>query len=140
MVRIHDEGSEFDAPVEAIWKYLSSPDHGPAHHDRRHTTRTPVGENVIELAGEQLVRGQWVKVRVRNTILPPLGYASEFLEGPFAGSRQFVYYLPRGPKTGVTVVGEFVSPTLPEAELEATVREALDHAFEDDNRQLRAHR
>ena len=32
----------------------------------------------------------------------------EHLEGPTAGSRAFVYYMPKGNKTGITLVGEFV--------------------------------
>ena len=137
MVRVHDEGSEFDAPIDTIWKYLSDPVHGPAHKDRRNTERKPIGENAIELSGEVLFRGEWVRHRVRNTLLPPLGIATEHLEGPFAGSKVLIFYTPRGAKTGVTVIGEYVSKTLPAGEVEAAARQTLERVFEDDNAALK---
>jgi hypothetical protein len=41
----------------------------------------------------------------------PLGLVVEALEGPIAGSKFFNYYTPKGNKTGVTVIGDFKSPS-----------------------------
>ncbi|EQD60537.1 hypothetical protein B2A_03642, partial [mine drainage metagenome] len=115
MVHIHDEGSEFDAPLDAIWKYLEDPAHGLAHKDRRNGERKLLGENTLELSFEQEIDGRWTKGRNRITLFPPLGYAVELLEGPFAGSKAFTIFTPQGKKTRVTVTGEYVSSTVPRA-------------------------
>ena len=44
----------------------------------------------------------------RLTMDAPFGIVQEYLEGPMAGSKNFQYHIPKGDKTGVTVVGEFV--------------------------------
>jgi hypothetical protein len=54
------------------------------------------------------------------------------LEGPMAGSKFFNYYTAKGGKTEVTVVGEFVSTQLPQAQIESTVHQILEHMFEED--------
>lgn len=138
MVHIHDEGSEFHAPVEKVWAYLSAAEHGPAHKDRRNSERKPVGENTLVLSSEQQIGGAWQKVSNRITLYPPVGYSVEFLEGPFAGSKSFTFYTPRGERTGVTVVGEFVSKTVPSADLEAAVLRMLGTTFDEDRVVLEA--
>ncbi|MCI4319066.1 MAG: hypothetical protein L3K23_02900 [Thermoplasmata archaeon] len=69
---------------------------------------------------------------MRWTSFHPVGVAYDVLEGPFAGSRFFLYYTPRGQRTGVTVAGEFVSPTLPSGELEKAVDAFLATEFRQD--------
>ena len=122
MVHITDEGSLFDAPIEAVWKYLNTPEvHGPAHPRRRNLRVTPVPPNSVVLSQEQEIGGQWHTVSNRISLFPPLGYAVEFLEGPMAGSKSFTIFSPRGPQTAVTVVGDFVSKLIPESQLHAAV-------------------
>lgn len=138
MVHIRDEGSEFDASIEEIWKFLGSPQvHTPAHVSRRNSQVKPIGENAILLSVEQNMGGHWQKVLNRVTLLPPIGMAVEMLDGPLAGSKFFTYYTPKGGKTGVTVVGEFVSKSIPPAQLESEVLRSLEETFNEDNLALR---
>ena len=138
MVHVVDEGSEFDAPIETIWAFLQSPaDHGASHPERTHAEATPLGESTTMVSWEQDMNGKKVKVVSRVTAIPPLGLVVEQLEGPMAGSKAFTYYIPRGAKTGVTVVGEFKSPVVPEAQLEPMVRKGLANAFAQDSASLK---
>jgi hypothetical protein len=134
MVRISDEEkSTFDAPVETVWKYLQHPEaHGGAHRGSRNRTMTPVSDTSFIISWEQNLNGNWVKFSNKITVFPPLGMASEQLEGPMAGSRMFTIYTPRGSKTEVTVHGEMVSPTTPPAQLEQMVRSAWENAYNED--------
>lgn len=50
---------------------------------------------MVKLSGEILWDGRWLKVRNRNTLLPPLGFVRGHLEGPFAWSRAFLYHTPQ---------------------------------------------
>jgi hypothetical protein len=62
----------------------------------------------------------------------PVGIAYRVLAGPFSGSQFFLYYLPRGRRTGVTVVGDFVSPTIPSDEIPAAVDRFFSVEFDQD--------
>ncbi len=133
MVHIKDEGSQFDAPLDVVWKYIQSEtDHGSAHTGRRNFQRKPVGETAVELSWEQEMDGKWVKTANRLTFLPPLGFVVEPLEGPLAGSKFVNYYTPKGNKTEVTVVGEWTSKTIPPAMLEKAVWANLEKVFHED--------
>ncbi|MGI0068485.1 MAG: hypothetical protein ACREB9_08815, partial [Thermoplasmata archaeon] len=79
-------------------------------------------------------------VKGRNKIarFPPLGSATEVLEGPLAGSKWITYYTPKGNRTGVTVVGEFASSMLPTEQLEAATRRIFSEAFDEDAPAIRA--
>jgi hypothetical protein len=134
MVHISDEEkSTFDAPIETVWKYLQHPEaHGGAHKGSRNRSMKPLTESSFIVSWEQNINGNWVKFTNRITAFPPLGMASEQLEGPMAGSRMFTIYTPRGSKTEVAVHGEMVSPTVPPAQLEAMVRMAWENAFNED--------
>jgi hypothetical protein len=58
----------------------------------------------------------------------PLGIAFEILEGLFADSKYFVYYIPiDNNKTGVTVVGE--SNMIPEDEIKPIVLDFSERVF-----------
>ena len=139
MVHIHDEGSVFDAPLEAVWKYLgTSQEHAGAHTEFRNGRREQVRDGVIKLSREEQVDGKWVKTVVQISLFPPLGYAQEFLEGPLAGSRAFQFYTPKGNRTGITVVGEFVMAGKTPSEVEAHVMGQLARVFEDDRTGLRS--
>jgi hypothetical protein len=137
MVHIKDEGSQFDAPLETVWKYLQmSEDHNRTHKSRNYK-QTPLGENSMELSWEANMGGSWVPLKTRVTALAPLGIAIEMIEGPMAGSKVFNIYTPMGTKTGVTVVGEFTSKSIPAPQLEPAVRAMLEQVYTEDNAALK---
>jgi hypothetical protein len=134
MVHLSDEGSEFDAPIEKIWQFLQAPeDHARSHTEHKNQQAQPVGDASVRVSWEQDMDGKEVKVVNRITMFPPLGVAIEVLEGPLAGSKFFNFYTPKGGKTAVTIVGNFVSPTVPETHLEPMVRKNLEHVFAQDS-------
>lgn len=137
MVLVEDESGTFEAPLPVVWKFLQSPEeHGRVHRQRKGSLRL-LSENQVLAAWEQEVEGAAVKVSNRITLLPPLGFAVEVLEGPFAGSKFFNYYLPRGERTEVLVVGDFVSKSVPEEEVPAAVHRYLAEVFREDEEALR---
>jgi hypothetical protein len=139
LVHIEDKGSVFDAPVEVVWKYLQSDQaHVAAHKGRRNLSRKELGPNVVELAWEYEADGKWIRSANRLTMLAPLGFSVEPLEGPLAGSKFYIYYTPRGPKTEVTVVGEYTSKVVPAAQLEQAVRANNEKLFHEDTEGIRA--
>ncbi|MDE1820042.1 MAG: hypothetical protein KGJ23_04050 [Euryarchaeota archaeon] len=133
MVYLKDEGSEFEAPVDFVWKYIF----GGEGHDAAHkTTRNPkfkkVSEITIEYGSERLLRGKWAPDRMRITMVPPISVTTEWLDGVLAGSKFVYVYKPQGEKTRIDVYGEFTSPTLPPEGVEAAAREFLESEFRDD--------
>jgi hypothetical protein len=134
MVYLIDEGSVFDAPIEKIWKYLSSDDH--RHPSFKNVTRE-VNGNVVTITSERTLMGKAAKVKIRNTLYPPFGYVSEHLEGPTAGSRSFLYYTPKGDKTGVTIVGDFMISGLDEKATKDAVLAQMQITFDEDNANLK---
>jgi hypothetical protein len=138
-VHLKDEGARFEAPIEAVWAFVHSPEaHAAAHRSARNQRMKPLGENVALVTMEQEWDGSWFRVAQRVAALPPLGMATEVLEGPLAGSRMFQVYTPRGRRTGVDVYGEFVSSRIPRDQLEDAVRRFLTTVFEEDAAALRA--
>jgi hypothetical protein len=133
MVHIKDEGSQFDAPIEVVWKYLQATSHGEAHGSSRNQQMTPISENSFFLSMEQNTNGNWVKVKNRITSLPPVALTIEVLEGPMAGSKIINVYTAKGKKTGIDVYGEFTSSQVPENQLEPTVRGFLGSMFDEDS-------
>ena len=81
--------------------------------------------------------GKQVKVKIRNTIFPPVGYVSEHVEGPTAGSKAFAYYTPKGDKTGITVVGDFTIAGLDEKAVRDAVLAQMQAVFDEDNANLK---
>jgi len=142
MVRVFDDEGEFDVPLDLLWAYLGAPRwHAEAHRTTARNYRgKELGGNAFELAFEQKLGGRWQRTRGRGTVLAPLGVASETLAGPLAGSRYFEYYTPRGARTRVTVVGEFVSRTIPPRRLGPMIRDLFDQYFEEDRVTLRLYR
>jgi hypothetical protein len=134
VVHLLDEGSVFDAPIEKIWTYLRSEDH--KHPSFKNVSREVSG-NVATITSERIFMGKPVKVKIRNTLYPPVGYVSEHIEGPTAGSRAFVYYIPEGEKTGITVVGDFIIPNLDEKATREAVLAQMQITFDEDNSNLR---
>ncbi len=136
-----DSGSEFDAPLETVWAYLSAPgEHRLAHPKTRNFEVTEASDSSFVLAMEQWMQSRWVRTVGRGAVFPPLGSSSEALEGPLAGSKYFLYYTPKGAKTGVTVVGHFVSPDLSDAEVQPMVLGLFEEFFNEDQARIRAFR
>jgi hypothetical protein len=78
-------------------------------------------------------------MKVKGRSYYPLGIAFEILEGPFADSKYFVYYIPlNNNKTRITVVGIFKSSILPEEQLKPIVLGFLEKAFSEDFAYLNA--
>ena len=138
MVFVRDEGSVYNAPLEDVWRFLSSgPSHSEAHH-HRNAEHKPLPGFYSEDTWEQDFEGKSEKFTVRWTALPPFGTAYDVLEGPFRGSKFFVYYRARGNKTRVTIVGDFVSPTIPAARVETAVLAFFAREFEEDSAAIAA--
>lgn len=138
MVFLRDEESVFDAPLEKIWRFLGSGDGHSTAHEHRSQRRERLGENSGRYTWEQSFLGALTRFTMRWTAFYPVGIAYEVLEGPFQGSNFFLFYTPKGERTGVSVVGEFVSPTIPEDELAAAVDRFFSLEFEQDNRAIQA--
>ena len=132
MVHIKDEGSYFDAPLDTVWKYVQDGERHNATHQSRNYNMKPLGENVMELSWEANMNGNWQKVKTRTTVLAPLGLAIEMIEGPMAGSKFVNLYTPAGNRTGITVIGDFASKSIPAAQLEGAVRGFLDQVYTED--------
>jgi hypothetical protein len=81
--------------------------------------------------------GKRIHYKNRTTAFPPLGRIMEYLEGPLAGSKAMTYYTPMGQKTGITVVGEFVSDTIPESEIKSFVLSLFEKGFDEDVENLK---
>jgi hypothetical protein len=137
MVHIEDLGSEFDAPIDVVWKFLESgDDHGVSHKNRRNIKGAPEGESGMRISWEQNMQGSWVKVENRVTMFPPVAMMIHSVEGPLAGSKFLFYYAPKGQKTGVSAVGDFQSKVIPPAQLHQAVLTSLEEAFNEDNASL----
>ena len=134
MVYILDEGSTFDAPLDKIWKYLQSQEH---HHDSIKVLNREVAGNAVVLTSERNVMGKTVTVKVKNTLYPPFGMVQEFLEGPMKGSKAFQFYVPKGDKTGVTVVGDYLMSEVPDQQIRDAVSAQAQRSFDEDNANLK---
>jgi hypothetical protein len=137
VVFLCDDRSEFDVPIDAVWAFLDQPDRHSVAHRHRDVRRDRKGPTAGEYSWEQEFDGRPTRFTMRWTSFPPVGVAYDVRDGPFAGSRFFLYYTPRGARTGVTVVGEFVSPTLSEAEIPGAVDRFFSLEFEQDHAALR---
>lgn len=133
MVFLRDDRDVFDVPIDAVWEFVSSGDHHSEAHHHRDWGRQPIRENSGEYSWEQEFDGAPTRFTMRWTSFYPLGVAYEVLAGPFTGSKFFLYYQSKGSKTAVTVVGEFVSPTLGPGELPAAIDRFFAREFEQDN-------
>jgi hypothetical protein len=137
MVFLLDEGDVFDVPIDAVWEFVSSGDHHSKAHAHRDWGRQPLRENSGEYSWEQPFDGAPTRFTMRWTSFYPLGVAYEVLEGPFTGSKFFLYYRAQGSKTAVTVVGEFVSPTLADSAIPSAVGRFFSKEFEQDHAAMR---
>ena len=138
MVFLRDEGSVFDAPLDVVWAFVSDGDAHSTAHRHRDVRRERLSERSGQYTWVQEWQGSPVRFTMRWTSYYPLGVAYDVLEGPFEGSRFFLYYTPLGPRTGVTVVGEFVSPTIPAGSVPAAVDRFFSVEFDQDHGGIRS--
>ncbi len=135
MVYIFDEGSAFDAPIDKVWAYLKSDGH--RHDSLKMLSREMEGSNAVVITAERNLMGKTVRSKIRNILYPPFGFVQEHLEGPTAGSRAFVYYVPKGNKTGVSVVGDYVVSGADEKTTKDAIMAQLQVSFDEDNANLK---
>jgi hypothetical protein len=139
MVYLKDEGSEFDAPIDFVWKYIfGGLDHDSAHKTTRNPKFGTVSEITFTYGSERHLRGKWAPDQLRISMFPPVSVVTEWMEGVLAGSKLVYLYAPDGDKTRIDVYGEFTSKTLPPEEVEAAAREFLESEFRDDSAAIRA--
>jgi hypothetical protein len=133
MVYLLDEGSVFNAPIEQVWKYLQSEQH---NHPSMSSVTREISGNTATITAERTIGEKRVRMKIRNVLYPPFGMVQEHLEGPTAGSKAFLYYIPKGDKTGVTVVGDFRLEGADEQRTKDTVLAQLQIIFDEDNANL----
>jgi hypothetical protein len=138
VVFVRDEGSVFEAPIAAVWRFVGSGNHHSEAHRHRKVRRRQLPGNAGRYSWEQDFLGRPERFTMSWVSYHPVGVAYRVLAGPFAGSRFFLYYLPRGRRTGVAVVGDFVSPTIPDAEIPAAVDRFFSLEFEQDRTAIEA--
>jgi len=132
-----DEGSEFDASVEKIWRFMSTPGD---HHKHASMTNRKIerdGNNAVLSFEAEGPGGVKTLVKIKSTSFVPVGRMMEYLEGPLAGSKVVSYYIPKGQKTGVTIVGEYVSKVIPEGQIKMVVMNQLEQSFKEDTENLK---
>jgi hypothetical protein len=130
MVYLKDEGSEFDAPIDFVWKYIfGGGDHDSVHKTTRNSKFGKYSDITILYGSERLLRGKWAPDQLRISMFPPVSVVTEWIEGVLAGSKLVYVYSPQGDKTRIDVYGEFTSTTLPAHEVEAAAREFLETEF-----------
>jgi len=137
LVFIIDEGSTFDAPIEKVWRFMQMGREQHKHVGRTNMKIEPQGDSSILSFETEGPGGNKIQNRNKSTSFPPVGRVVEYLEGPLAGSRAVTYYIPMGQKTGITVVGEFVSKTIPEAQIKSVVMEIFEKSFNEDVENLK---
>ena len=139
MVRVRDDESRFEAPIDRVWALVRA-------HRREMPSIHPTVRNVrIEQVAEGIGLAVWemeflgrpVTMHTRVVQFPPLGKLIEYLAGPLAGSKELTFFTPEGDRTRVTVVGDYRSPTMPDAELAAAVDAWHALEFEEDSAYLR---
>ena len=135
MVFVVDEGSEFKVPRDKLWKYSQSQNEH-THPSMKNVKMSQDGQAMVLTFDVVAPDGSTEKRKSRITSMPPVGTWIEELEGKFAGSKYFNYYTPKGEKTGITVVGEWVSSTIPAERLKKAVLEHLAIIFKEDEANL----
>lgn len=135
MVFMMDEGSTFKASLDKIWS-LNASEGQHNHPSLKNLKSEQAGEGAHILSYDVDMGGKLTTVRTKITPQPPLGVFFETLEGPFAGSKSFQYYIPKGKETGVTVVGEWKSSVMSDDQLKKAVMGFLQTVFDEDQTNL----
>jgi hypothetical protein len=135
-VYILDEGAVFDAPIDRIWEYLQSEGH--EHKAVKTVNLEMQGENTVLITNEVYLEGvPPLRNKLKVTMYAPFGLVQEYLEGPMSGTKTFQYYTPKGDKTGVTVVGDFVAKGMDDETIRKTALQILELVFNEDNENLK---
>ena len=139
MVFFEDQGAIIDAPIEEVWEYLYSAEHGPAHREsaRNFEVKETIGATSL-VSAERRVRGQWQPFVSKSTDYPPLCIVNEEVEGDFAGTKFVVLYTPEGRVTRVDVFGDVQSKVYAPDEARRLFLEMLQGAYEDDAARMSA--
>lgn len=132
MVFVKDTGSVFPVPLPEVWEFLGSGTDHPKAHGHRNVSRSRPNELEGTYAWEQDLEGLPVRFVMHWRSYHPVGLAYDVPEGPFQGSKFFLIYTPRGEETEVSIIGDFVSPTIPEERLPAAVLRFFEVEFEQD--------
>lgn len=135
MVFVLDEGSVFKAPLDKIWRFNQA-EREHYHPSFKNLQVGQEGQSIVFTFDSVAPDGKTVKRKSKLTALPPVGSFIEELEGQFAGSKYLNYYIPKGNKTGITVVGEWTSPTIPADKLKKAVLNSLETVFKEDTANL----
>ena len=130
-----DEGGVFKVPMEKVWRLHSSPEHVHPSDPDAVFERASEGVTYVH-ATLTLKDGTKVKNKMKLTAYPPLGFSFEWLEGLFAGSKEFSFYIPQDEETGVTSVGEWTSPTLRPEQVRPAVLKLMETLYEEDQANL----
>lgn len=138
MVFVRDESSVYDAPLHVVWDFFGSGQEHSEAHGHRDVHREKLSEKSGSYSWTQEFQGRSARFAMRWTSFRPLGLGYEVLEGPFAGSKFFLVYTPLGERTGVSVVGEFTSPTIPASQIADAVGAFFALEFEQDHAAIRA--
>jgi hypothetical protein len=115
MVFIEDREGVFDAPIDKVWKLAKAhyTEGSKIHPNAKNVTTEMINEQVFINSWQEEINGQSIRIKMKETIFYPLGVAFEAIEGPFAGSAYFVYYIPQeNNKTNVVLVGDFRSQSV----------------------------
>ena len=132
MVFIKNEEGYFKAPIDKVWKLIHL--HSTELTEIHSAVKNPMTETLSQTSGiTTWYDDSGGRIKAKLDVYAPIGLAVEFHEGPLAGSKLFNYYTPRGDTTGITVVGEFKSPSLSEEELKGAVAAFLEQYISEDN-------
>jgi hypothetical protein len=135
MVFINDEGSEFKASMDKIWRYNQA-ETGHTHPSMQNLQKKKEGASMLFTFQVVSPNGSTENRLTRITPLSPVGSWIEELQGRFAGSKYINYYVPKGDKTEVRVVGEWTSDTIPQDKLKQAVLDHLKVIYEEDVQSL----
>ncbi|HTT14395.1 MAG TPA: SRPBCC family protein [Thermoplasmata archaeon] len=138
MVRIVDDESRFEAPVDRVWALVRAHRHDmPSIHPTCRDVRVEqVAERIGLATWSMEFDGRPVTMASRVVHFPPLGKLIEYLAGPLAGSAEITYLTPEGARTRISVIGEYRSPTYDDAALVRAVDAFHALEFEEDARYL----
>jgi hypothetical protein len=138
MVRVVDDESRFEGTIDQVWGLIR------AHRSDPTSIHPTVSDTVVEQLAERIGVATWsmefdgarATMRTRVVHFPPLGKLIEWLDGPLAGSTEVTYFTPEGPRTRVSLVGEYRSPSIPEGRLADVIERFHALEFDEDARYL----
>jgi len=120
MVFILDEGSEFNAPLSKVWA-LAQSETAHKHSSQIEPRRSMEGEHGVLAFGSKMPDGSVARHKMKVHLAPPV----------------MQYYVPKGNKTGVIIVGDAMSKVIPESQLKGAVLMGLEVAFNEDVENLK---